>query len=140
MNHENRCIPVCGLALSSLLAMGCFVDVVEAPRPRQETGSLTVLWTIANRSDPRACARFGRRATDFELLVYRDNVQVAEELARCEDLRLTVDVPPGEYTGYVTLVDENKDAVTSTLPLRDVRIVKDAELTVDVDFPAGSFL
>lgn len=140
MNQDNRGVSLCGLALSSLLAMGCFVDVRNEPRPSLPTGTLTVSWTVANRSDPGVCARYGRGTTDFELLVNRDDQETTQQHAPCEDFRLTVELEPGDYTGYTTLVDRNNDPVTSTLPLRDLRIVKDADLAVDVDFPASSFL
>jgi hypothetical protein len=135
---------MCGLVLTSALALGCFVDVSdvkeepEAPRPA--TGTLTVRWTIGNRRDPSVCFSYGRRATDFELLVHRDDREVAELYARCEDFRITAPLPPGDYTGYGTLVDQNKDPLTTTLPLKDIEILKDADLQIDIDFPAGSFL
>jgi hypothetical protein len=143
MNHQMRVVPVCGLALSGLLTTGCFLEVREHPRPtppEAPTGSLTVRWTIDDRSDPRACSRYGRGATDFELLLYSDNHQVAEEYAPCEQFGLTVDLTPGTYKGYTTLVDRNGDPVTSTLPLEALAIVKDAGLAIDVDFPTTSFL
>jgi hypothetical protein len=121
--------------------MGCFVEVDrKQPTPSAPTGSLTVLWTVNNRDDPRACAIYGRGAKDFELLLYQDDKQVLDRYAPCEDYKLTVDLRTGRYTGLTTLVSPDNQALTTTLPLKDITILRDAELTIDVDFPAASFL
>ncbi|XXX75793.1 hypothetical protein WMF30_49905 [Sorangium sp. So ce134] len=144
MNQEKSVFPICGLALSSVLALGCFIDVRDGARPRprpSSMGSLTVEWTVNRQSEPRACGRFGRGKTDFELIVYRGNREVAREYARCEDFVMTVDLPPDEYKAYATLVVRGDERpVTTTLPLEEIDIVRGAELNIDVDFPANSFL
>ncbi|AUX48021.1 hypothetical protein SOCE26_095470 [Sorangium cellulosum] len=143
MNQEKRVFPICGMALSSFLAAGCILDVTDHhPRPAPApVGSLTVDWTVARRSDVRACAREGARDTEVEIIVYRGDREVAREFAHCEDFSLTVDLPPDEYKVYVTLVERGSDRpVTTTLPLEEIDIVKGADLNVDVDFPATSFL
>lgn len=142
MNQEKSVFPLCGLALSSFLAAGCIIDVRDDARPRPAVGSLAVEWTVNRRSDPRLCDRFGGRAgADFELIVYRGTREVAREYASCEDFSMTVDLPPDEYKAYATLVERGDDRpVTTTLPLPDIRIVRGAQLNIDVDFPSTSFL
>lgn len=142
MNQDNIVYPLCGLALSSFLATGCFIDVRDDRHLRPSAGSLTVEWTVSRRSDPRTCSRLAGGPADFELLLYdENNREVARELARCEDFHITVDLPPGEYHGYVTLVERRDDRpVTTTLPLEELEIVSGAELNLDIDFPANSFL
>ncbi|WP_437674561.1 hypothetical protein [Sorangium sp. So ce131] len=143
MNQENRVFPICSMALSSLLAAGCILDVRDdRPRPAPDRlGSLTVDWTVGRRSDARACVREGAGDTEVEIIVYRGDREVAREFARCEDFSLTVDLPPDEYKAYVTLVERGSDRpVTTTLPLEEIDIVRGAALNVDVDFPATSFL
>ncbi|XXY54549.1 hypothetical protein WME91_25795 [Sorangium sp. So ce269] len=138
MNQDKSVFPMCGLALSGLLAAGCIVDVAPV-RPRPAVGSLTVEWTVSRRSDPRACSRYSN--ADFELIVYRGSREVAREYARCEDFALTLDLPPDEYRAYATLVERDDERpVTTTLPLEEIRIVNGAELNIDVDFPSTSFL
>ena len=139
MNQDKSVFPMCGLALSGLLATGCVFDLRDHPRPQQAVGSLTVEWTVSRRSDPRACARYSN--ADFELIVYRGSREVAREYARCEDFALTLDLPPDEYRAYATLVERDDERpVTTTLPLEEIRIVNGAELNIDVDFPSTSFL
>ena len=142
MNQEKSVFPLCGLALSGFLAAGCIVDVRDGASPRQAVGSLTVEWTVNRRSDPRACDRYGgRQGADFELIVYRGSREVAREYASCEDFSITVDLPPDEYRAIATLVERGDERpVTTTLPLEDLRIVRGAQLNIDVDFPSTSFL
>ncbi|WP_437569568.1 hypothetical protein [Sorangium sp. So ce542] len=144
MNQEKSVFPICGLALSSFLALGCFFEVKDGARPRPQPssmGSLTVEWTVNRRSEPRACARFSGGRTDFELIIYRGDEEVAREYARCEDFVMTVDLPPDEYRAYATLVERRDERpVTTTLPLEQLDIVSGAALNIDVDFPANSFL
>lgn len=143
MNQEKSVFPLCGLALSSFLAAGCFFDVGGDARlrPRPAMGSLTVQWTVNRQSEPRACTRHSRGGADFELIIYRGSDEVAREYARCEDFTLTVDLPPDEYKAYATLVERGDDRpVTTTLPLEELDIVRGAQLNVDVDFPTNSFL
>ncbi|WP_437957024.1 hypothetical protein WME76_37690 [Sorangium sp. So ce119] len=142
MNQEKSVFPLCGLALSGFLAAGCIVDVRDGARPRPAVGSLTVEWTVNRRSDPRVCDRYGgRQGADFELIVYRGSREVAREYASCEDFSITVDLPPDEYRAIATLVERGDERpVTTTLPLEDLRIVRGAQLNVDVDFPSTSFL
>ncbi|WP_437811483.1 hypothetical protein [Sorangium sp. So ce1078] len=143
MNQEKSVFPLCGLALSSFLALGCFVDVRDDARlrPRPSLGSLTVQWTVNRQASERACARYSRGGADFELIIYRDDREVAREYASCEDFSLTVDLPPDEYKAYATLVERGDDRpVTTTLPLEQIDIVRGAALNIDVDFPSTSFL
>ncbi|HTN88170.1 MAG TPA: hypothetical protein VL242_31030 [Sorangium sp.] len=142
MNQDKSVFPMCGLALSGLLATGCVFDVRDDFRPRPAVGSMAVEWTVSRRSDARACARFGgRQGADFELIVYRGSREVAREYARCEDFSMTVDLPPDEYRAIATLVERGDERpVTTTLNLENLRVVRGAQLNIDVDFPSTSFL
>ncbi|WP_437588834.1 hypothetical protein [Sorangium sp. So ce1000] len=145
MNQEKSVFPLCGLALSSFLAMGCILDVEPSahrrPRPVQAVGSLTVDWTVSNRTESRACSQYARGGADFELIIYRGSREVTREYARCEDFSMTVDLPPDDYTATATLVERGDDRpVTTTLKLDRIDIVHGAALNLDVDFPSSSFL
>ncbi|WP_437896021.1 hypothetical protein [Sorangium sp. So ce124] len=145
MNQEKSVFPLCGLALSSFLALGCILDVEPSaqrrPPPVQAVGSLTMEWTVANRVDSRACSQHSRGGADFELIIYRGSREVARDYARCDDFSITVDLPPDDYTATATLVERGNDRpVTTTLQVEDIHIVRGATLNLDVDFPPSSFL
>jgi hypothetical protein len=138
MIQDKRYALLPSLALAAALVSGCFIETTDRrPSPSPVgMGTLTVLWTVDGSIDPDACYDLGGGPIDFELLIDTGD----EAQAPCEDFGLSVDLRPGNYTGYVTLVDLNDDAVTTTLPLEDLVVVEDTELTVDVDFPPGSFI
>jgi hypothetical protein len=139
MMQDKRYALLSGLALAATLVSGCFIDADGRPSP-SGAGTLTMLWTVDGTTDPDACIYLGGGPIDFELLIDEGTEAVADVQAPCEDFGLSVDLSPGTYTGYATLVDLNDDAVTTTLPLERLVIVEDTELTVDVDFPLESFL
>ena len=129
-----------GLALAATLVSGCLIQGNDRILPPEETGALTVLWTVDGTTDPDACFDLGGGTTDFELLIGRGTEPEDSVYAPCEDFGLTVDLEPATYNGYATLVDSRENPVTTTLPLKDLVVVEDTELTVDVDFPPGAFL
>lgn len=128
-----------GLALAAALVSGCVIQNDGNPAPFG-SGTLTVLWTVDGTIDPDACYDLGGGETDFELLIDDGTEAVAEVQSPCEDFGLSVDLAPGTYTGYTTLVDRYDNPVTTTLRLDHLAIVEDTELTADIDFPVGSFL
>ncbi|WP_437607887.1 hypothetical protein WMF20_44455 [Sorangium sp. So ce834] len=144
MNQEKSVIPICGLALSSFLALGCFFEVKDGDRHRprpSSMGSLVMEWTVDDRRESRDCSRFSGGRADLELIVYRGSVEVAREYARCEDFILTVDLPPDEYRVIATLVGRSDDRpVTTSANLEGIDIVRGFNLHREVDFPATSFL
>jgi hypothetical protein len=139
MIQDKRNALLSGLALAATLVSGCVIQADGHPSPIGE-GTLTMLWTVDGTTDPDACYDLGGGPIDFELLIDEGTEAVADVQAPCEDFGLSVNVRPGTYTGYATLVDMNDDAVTTTLPLERLVIVEDTELTVDVDFPLESFI
>lgn len=141
MIQDKKYALLSGLALAATLVSGCLVQADGRPSPSPSgTGTLTMLWTVDGTTDPDACYYLGGGPIDFELLIDEGTEAVADVQAPCEDFGLSVDIRPGTYTGYATLVDLNDDAVTTTLPLERLVVVEDTELTVDVDFPPGSFI
>ncbi len=60
--------------------------------------------------------------------------------APCTDFAVTADLPVGNYTAQVTLVDSSSREVSTSLTLQDIRVTSETNLTVDVDFPSTSRL
>jgi len=125
------------LGVAVLQLPGCvFVDDNNAPDP---VGTLTVEWTIAGGTDPRDCRDFG--VDRFELVIYDDTDSFVDSISPiCESFGVSVDLLEGYYSADATLVDSADRSATVTEPLNALRIVRDTELVVPVDFPPGSFL
>ena len=133
----------CALAVAGL--SGCFITAEPGPgpgpgpAPAPRTGTVTVTWTVTGSRSPAACSLFG--ADDFELVISdRAGRPITTATAPCSDFTITVPLPPGSYEGEGTLVDSRSRALTTTLPLRDIRIIPGSDLTIDIDFPSTSRL
>ena len=131
----------CALAVTGL--SGCFITTDTGPgptpSPAAKTGSLTVAWTVAGSHSPPSCSQFG--AYDLEIVILdRFRRPIMKTSAPCTDFAATVDLPPGDYTAQVTLVDSSSREVSTSLPLQDIRVTPDSNLTIDVDFPSTSRL
>lgn len=129
-----------GLALTAVLASGC---VIDADSPSQ-VGTLTVLWTVDNTTDPAACDFYARDpflGMDFEFLIYDvSDILVAEAQADCADFGLSLRLDRGLYNATATMVDPiTDDALSTSLPLDRVEIFRRTETTLDIDFPPSSF-
>ncbi len=131
----------CALAVAGL--SGCFITTDTGPgptpNPAVRTGSVTVAWTVAGSHSPPSCSQFG--AYDLELVIMdRFRRPIMKTNAPCSDFAVTADLPAGNYTAQVTLVDSSSREVSTSLTLQDIRITPDTNLTVDVDFPSTSRL
>ena len=143
MDSSNMYAALSGCALAVAGLSGCFVTTDTGPNPGPsppvETGSTTIAWTIAGSRVPVACSRFG--AYDLELTVYdRFHRPVTQVSAPCTDFAVTVDLPEGTYQAEAVLVDSRAREVSLVLPLEDVRIQPQSDLTINVDFPSTSRL
>ena len=133
----------CVLAVAGLT--GCYVSTEPLPGPEPgpipvipvQTGTVTVSWTVAGSHSAPACSQFG--AEDLELTV-RDTSHrpVTTVRAPCADFSLPVTLPRGNYEAEARLVDASGNDVSTALPLQDIRIVPDSNLTIDIEFPATS--
>lgn len=123
------------MALAAPMA-GCIVTTEDrAP----DAGTLTVAYTIAGSTDPGLCADYD--ISDIELIVSDPSgATVLTAYQPCEDFYISTDLYPGLYNADVTLVDRANVARSFSKPLQAVRVVEDAEVVVDVDFPSGSLL
>lgn len=126
-----------GLLLCLGALPGCiFVDDDDDDPPR--VGTLEVLWTIDGFTDPLDCEDFG--VDRMELLIYDGGRVVDEFEPYCEDFGVSIDLFDGVYDGAATLVDSFDNAATLTEELRNIDIIAGTTLTIDIDFPIGSFL
>ncbi|WP_148314326.1 hypothetical protein [Sorangium cellulosum] len=136
--QSTRMLSLMVLAALAAPAAGCVV-VADDPPPLRDTGTLTIAYTIEGTTDPFLCSYYG--ATDAELIVYtRGGDLVAEEYAPCDWFEVSATLLPGRYMADVTLVDAANGARSITKPLDALDVFSDAELVVDVGFPAGSML
>ena len=138
-----------------VLASGCVVDVSDNPpiAPGRAEGLLTTLWTVDNTTDPEACAYYALDPAvgmDVELTIYdRSRGLMLTEYAACEEFELSVVLPANDYyydgrqyyyQGEMTMVDPiTLEALSTTLPLRDIWLGEDEETVIDVNFPPSSF-
>lgn len=135
----------CVLAIAGLT--GCYVRTEPLPGPEPipvpvtpiQTGTITVSWTVAGSHSAPACTQFG--ADEIELVV-RDqfNRPVTTVSAPCSDFSLTVRLPVGNYEAEARLVDARSNDVSTALPLRDIRVIRGSDLTLDIEFPSTSRL
>ena len=135
-NWMKRIITPGGLLLSLGLLPGCLI--VDDDNGRDPIGTLEVRWTIDGATDPLDCVDFS--ADRLELRVYEGGDLVDEVEPFCEDFGIAIDLFDGIYDGEATLVDSRDRAVTLTEPLDEIDIIGGTILTIDVDFPLGSFL
>ena len=125
-------------ALSATSSLGCIIDdggpVIVVPAD----GTITVLATIRGSAHPAECDVVG--ATDIELAVYDAQGPFTTVLAPCYDLAVSAALPEGLYQGYVTLLDYSYYPASTTVTLDNLRVIRDTDLQVDVDFPSSSIL
>lgn len=136
-NWTRKALAPAGLVLCFGLLPGClFVD--DNNDDSAPVGTLELRWTIDGLTDPLDCADFG--VDRMELRIYDGNDLVDEVSPICEDFAVSIDMIDGVYDGEATLVDSADRAATLTEPLDAIDIIAGTTLTIDVDFPVGSFL
>lgn len=117
---------------------GCFVGTSgHDPTPAQATGTLTASWTLAGSSKVADCAYYQVDRVNVVVVDDAGFVLVDEE-PYCEDSPLSVDLDVGSYSTEVTLLDLYGHSVSDTVVVTDVRVLRDTEVFVDVDFPDGA--
>lgn len=141
MNHLTFVFPMVTCALAGASAGCAFEASVEPPTVvvPSSSGTVTLRWTVANRSDPSVCSAYA--APQFELVVYdASSNRVATATAPCAAFNVTLPLPEGTYSAEVTLVDFSGNARSTTRPLHAIEVVRGTDLAIDVDFPPSSML
>lgn len=117
---------------------GCFVGTSgTGPTPGQATGTLTTSWTLDHSSTADVCVYYRVDRVNVVLVDDLGDVVVDEE-PYCEEFGLSYELATGWYSTEVTLLDLDGYAVSDTVVVDDVRVVRDTEVFVDVDFPDGA--
>jgi hypothetical protein len=122
------------LALCAGLS-ACFVGSSDTGHtPAQSIGTLTTSWTLDHASTADVCVYYHVDRVNV-VLVDDLGAVVADEEPFCEDFGISHDLATGAYTTEVTLLDLDGYALSDTVVVHDVRVVRDTEVFVDVDFP-----
>ena len=117
---------------------GCFVGSSGTdPTPVQPVGTLTTSWTLDGSDLADDCAYYRIDRVNVVLVDDYDDV-IADEEPYCEGFGLSFDLAVGWYTTEVTLLDQDGYAVSDTVVVTDIRVLRSAEVFVDVDFPDGA--
>jgi hypothetical protein len=99
-------------------------------------GTLTTGWTLDGSSYSDVCSYYQVDSVNV-VIVDGAGYVVADEAMYCEDFGVSIDLSSGWYSSEITLVDWDGYAVSDTIII-DVRVPRDTEVFVDVDFPGGS--
>lgn len=136
-NWTKKALAPAGLFLCLGLLPGCFF-VTDDDDDGPPVGTLEVLWTIEGGTDPRDCFDLG--ADSLELLIFEGGDLVDEVTPVCEDFGVSIDMIDGVYDGEARLIDSFGTPATLVEPLDAIDIIAGTTLTIDIDFPIGSFL
>lgn len=121
-----------GLLLCTATASCVIVDD-DRPSPTSY-GTLTAFWTLDGSAHPSVCSFYAVDRVD--VAVYDDaGFFVADAQPLCEDFGISFDVATGWYETEMTLLDFDGFAVSDTVIVDDLRVLRDTEVIVDVDFP-----
>jgi hypothetical protein len=130
-----------GVGLSAVLP-GCFVDAGGGGGSGPvvvDSGSLILDWTIDGTKDPDQCDQAD--AATLDVIVSSANGASAGEFQQsCRAFATTIDLAPGSYSADAVLLDSAGEARTTSVPVHAFEILGNDELSIPIDFSAGSFL
>ena len=127
-----------------VLAMGCTVNTTEptgtttTTTPPASYGAASIRWSVAGSFDPAACSAHNVTTFDFRALDQATGA-MTEATAPCSNFALTINLPPGQYTGNATLLGPDGRAKSTTLNLAPFSVGTGQTTSMDSDFPASSF-
>jgi len=127
---------ITGLVLCAA-ATGCTVSSTGSPPPSSSsaTGTLSAYWTLDGYDDATVCADYAVDRVD--VVVYdADGFNSADARVFCEDFGVSFDLGAGWYSTEMTLLDVDGFDMSDTVVV-DVRVLRDTDVTVDVDFPGS---
>ncbi len=128
-----------GLVLTSALP-ACVVETADdAPRPVVvDSGTLVLDWTIDDSKDPDQCDQSDSQTLDVTVM-RTDGASAGEFQQSCRAFATSIDLPPGTYTAEAVLLDSSGADRTTAVHVRTFDILGGDELSVPIDFSAGSF-
>lgn len=113
--------------------------IAEADELPPAVGSLTLQWTLSGRREPLDCGGLGIDRFQVSLTAATGGDAELWE-APCDAFQLSIDLPPGSYTGEAVMVDRLDRAVTLNVPVDQVDVVAGRDVVKAVDFPMAAFL
>jgi hypothetical protein len=129
------------IGLSALLS-GCFVDAGGGGGSGPvvaDSGSLILDWSIDDSKDPDQCDQAD--ASTLDVIVSRANGASAGEFQQsCHAFATTIDLASGTYSADAVLLDSAGEARTTSVHVHTFEILGNDELSIPIDFSAGSFL
>jgi hypothetical protein len=130
-----------GVALCAAFP-GCFVEADDGGSPGPvvvDSGSLVLDWTIDGTKDPDQCDQGA--ASTIDVSVTTANGSPAGEFQQsCAAFATTIDLPRGSYTADAVLLDSSGEDRTTAVHIRPFDVLGGDELSIPIDFSAGSFL
>jgi hypothetical protein len=108
--------------------------------PPVAVGSLTLQWTLSGRREPLDCGGLGIDRFQVSLTSATSGGDAEPWDAPCDAFQLSIDLPPGTYTGEAVMVDRLDRAVTLNVAVEQVEVVAGKDVTKTIDFPMAAFL
>lgn len=132
-----------GILAAGMTALACSgsgdAEVTVAQNPTEPNGHLTLRWTIAGTTDPRACDDNDVDVIDISVTDPADGSEIAGFQQDCRAFETSISLAPGHYAAAARMVDNGGHAVTTDVPVAPFTLVGNDELVQDVDFPDDSF-
>jgi len=121
-------------SVSAIFATSCVVHSDD-----DDSGSVTLHWTIDGLADPNQCSFTASRSIYIDVF-YEDGSSSSSNYGQdCEALGTTINLSPGTYSATVHLEDSSGRPRTTDVQIDPFRIVGGTNLDVPIDFPANSF-
>ena len=135
MNHRIAL----GLILASSLP-ACLVETADNGPPPVvvDTGTLVLDWTIDGSKDPEQCDQSDSRTLDVTV-TRADGASAGEFQESCRAFATSIDLPRGTYFADAVLLDATGADRTTAVHVHTFDILGGDELSVPIDFSAGSF-
>jgi hypothetical protein len=120
---------------------GCLIQADDGgPGPVPvDSGSLVLDWTIDGTKDPDQCDQGAASAIDVSVS-NADGSSAGEFQQSCRAFATSIDLPRGSYTADAVLIDSAGQDRTTAVHVRPFDILGGDELSIPIDFSAGSFL
>ena len=128
-----------GLAWCTALP-ACVVETADAGPPPVvvDSGTLVLDWSIDGSKDPNQCDQSGSRTLDVTV-TRADGANAGEFQQSCRSFATSIDLAPGTYTADAVLLDSSGADRTTAVHVHTFDILGGDELSVPIDFSAGSF-
>lgn len=125
------------LAALVLGAAGCEVHTGGDDDYVDDSGSLTIDWTLDHTDDPAACDDYDARR--LELIIYDDRNRVVDTIEpSCDSFEASIDLPDGVYSVDATLLDRSGGDVSTTISTDDIDVYAGEDTPIRFEFGQDS--